>query len=220
MPELKYIQIHSSPVKLETEAETESELGPSSNDTELDSASRIVPNDEVDKKLAQRMNELQLVEEEKNWREVDVPKAENLDEPMIDLPHSSLSSSDLKIKSLVNVRTLNNPSDFVVWEFFNLIFTNTNFIDFDDNFKITLVEEGADYDNMLIQMKIFYKNSDNNIYKATSDLKINNVYVARRDEDSSYARVRLTGIIPGVSCIALIIDFFFFYFEVFHVVFY
>lgn len=114
MPELRYIQIHASPVKLEAEIESELE-SPSSNDTELDSGSRIVPeDDEEDKQLAQKMNELQLVDEEKNWRQVDVPKTENLDEPMIDLPHSSLNSSDLKIKSFVNVRALNNPSDFVV----------------------------------------------------------------------------------------------------------
>lgn len=77
--------------------------------------------DVVDKQLVQQMNNLKLVDEEKTWRQVDVPKpnilSEDIDEPIIDVAYSSLRSSDLAIKSTVNVRTINNPSDFIVNEY-------------------------------------------------------------------------------------------------------
>ena len=76
--------------------------------------------DIVDKQLVQQMNNLKLIDEEKTWRQVDVPKpnilSKDIDEPIINLSYTKLRSSDLAIKSIVNVRTINNPSDFIVNE--------------------------------------------------------------------------------------------------------
>ena len=75
-----------------------------------------VSDDEVDKKLAQQMNQLQIADEEKVWRQVELaakPSPCNPDEPVC-VPYSSLGGADLAIRTQVNVRTINNPTYFIV----------------------------------------------------------------------------------------------------------
>lgn len=87
-----------------------------------------VLDDELDKKLAEQMNKLEIINEEKSWRDVEVvqnPTAssavastnvanENPDEVVSNVSYSSLRTSDLTIKAFVNVRTINHPSEFIV----------------------------------------------------------------------------------------------------------
>lgn len=71
-----------------------------------------IVDDEIDKQLAQKLNDLQLAEEEESWNQVEVNKRE--DDIVTDISYTSLRSSDLALKSKVNVRNINHPFDFVV----------------------------------------------------------------------------------------------------------
>lgn len=74
-----------------------------------------VVDDDVDKKLAQQMNQLEINDEEKAWRQVEIAKPEDPDQMVTDVAYSSLRSSDLPVRAQVNVRTINNPTDFIVY---------------------------------------------------------------------------------------------------------
>lgn len=165
-----------------------------------------ISDDEVDKKLAEKMNQLQLFDEEKIWREVErfsvklTSPVDNPDEP-INVGYSTLRGADLAIKTEVNVRTINNPTDFIVtWVHFVTFWVDVNwcqvftFIHLKLTYKITLAADQQEYEKLLGDMNKFYLNAESYL---TNDIVKDNIYVARRD-DGNFARVRIISVILEV----------------------